>query len=152
MALVLGAGSTHELLSAFRDMLERWRLTLLLFCFLFCPNARAEQMIQPGGIIRDLGARAAGTDPAQLRHDEPAASLPRSRLGPESKASQPGRPKLGSALGALVVTRDLELPGTRAVGFRLIPTKKAIGGDAGIPLVLRAKIGKSIGLVVGGRF
>ena len=89
------------------------------------------------------------THQKQTARDEPPASLP--KLG---GTSPPGRRNnFRKALGVLFVTRDLEIPGAKNLGVRLIPTRKALGGEAQIPFVLRAKVSASrFGLEVGGRF
>jgi hypothetical protein len=51
------------------------------------------------------------------------------------------------------VTRDWRIPGTDVLGFRLIPTRKALAGELKIPVVLRVRLAKErLGLDVGGRF
>lgn len=109
-------------------------------------------MIRPGRFIREMTSRAAnGNDNRTLSRDETLASLPRFSGRPSSG----GNTQLRRALGALVVTRDLEIPGTRCLGLgvRLIPGKKALGGDAQIPFVFQAGLGANrLGLKVGGRF
>jgi len=45
-----------------------------------------------------------------------------------------------SVLGALLITRDLPLPGASFLALRLIPTRRALGGEFQAPIVLRPRL------------
>lgn len=132
-------------------MVGRVGAFMFLFVLVTFP-ARAERMIRPGYFIREVTSRAAnGTDNRALVREEPLASLPRGIARSPNKRNGAFR----KALGALVVTRDLEVPGARCLGLglRLIPGKQALGGEAQLPFVVQAGLGPSrVGLKVGGRF
>ncbi len=43
-------------------------------------------------------------------------------------------------LGALIITRDLTLPGAPFMALRLIPTRRALGGENAVPIVVRPRL------------
>jgi hypothetical protein len=55
--------------------------------------------------------------------------------------------------GALVLTRDLQVPSVKHLALRPIATRRALGGDSGSPFVFKLKISPNrMGLDLGGRF
>jgi hypothetical protein len=110
-------------------------------------------MIRPGGLVRQATSRSSFDESAapEQREDEATpASLPRRAAAPQPNGKAAHFRK---AIGRLVLTRDLQIPGTNALGFRLIPTRKALGGEKKIPFVFRVRFTKQrLGLDLGGWF
>ncbi len=58
-----------------------------------------------------------------------------------------------SVLGKLVITRDLELPGSGTVAVRLLPTSSALAGQSRSAIVLRPRVdGSKYGFHLAARF
>ena len=58
-----------------------------------------------------------------------------------------------SVLGKLVITRDLELPGSETVAVRLLPTSSALAGHSRSAIVLRPRVdGSKYGFHLAARF
>ncbi len=108
-------------------------------------------MIRPAGFVRHVTSRAHDEQGAAVRDaDVTQASLPRRAERPPPNGK---RNNFREMVGTLLVTRDLQIPGTDCLGFRLIPTRKALGGEVTIPFVFRVRFAKNrLGLDVGGRF
>jgi hypothetical protein len=119
--------------------------------FLLTPSAAlADRLIQPGGLIREVTSRVRDVQVATAHRvrDESPASLSRSPA-----ALPPKRAGVRSALGRLVVTRDLQIPGVTFLAFRPLPTSKALGGERSVPFVFKFAIEtQRVGVDLGGRF
>lgn len=55
-------------------------------------------------------------------------------------------------LGHLVITRDLELPGSSGVAVRLLPTSHALAGDSHSRFVVRPRVQGAYGVHLAARF
>jgi hypothetical protein len=132
----------------------------VLVCVLLTPgSARAERLFWPGDLVfsvREIsGMRKLVTSPSEW----PSFSAG-GRTGSAAFANRqgvaPGTPSAvySRAFSALVVTRDLVLPGMPFLGVRLIPTRRALGGESQIPIVFRPLVigAGSVGLDATARF
>ena len=133
-------------------MPHRVGLGSLLVCLLLTGTASADHLVRPDGLFHEVTSREhsnANALVAELRAREDTRASG-SKL---SGAQGPTRTNFRRALGTLIVTRDLAFPGFKTLGFRLIPTKRALGGDANIPFVFQLRLSSHrMGLDVGGRF
>jgi len=113
-------------------------LLSMVLATLLCPAlARAEGLFKPTELVR--GA----TDANGLRNLVSAPSewvLNLGCSGPPNSRSARAHKSFRQMLGALVVTRDLRLPGAPFLGLRMIPTRRELGGDSRIPVVLKPRI------------
>jgi hypothetical protein len=118
--------------------MREWAVRVFLGVVCLSAPARAETRLRPQELVQ------AATDVSGLRRlvTSPSEWL----LGSISGAHSPRRAASGSAvsysrlLGALVITRDLRFPGAPFMAFRLIPTRRALGGDLAVPIVLRPRL------------
>ncbi len=98
----------------------------------------------PAALCLPPGAEVSETPP-------PAADTPRkkksgvARCGPEGCGYK-------ALLGHLVITRDLELPGSSSVAVRLLPTSHALAGDSRTPIVVRPRVQGAYGVHLAARF
>ena len=117
--------------------MREWVVRVFLGVVCLSAPARAEIRLRPQELVQ------AATDVSGLRRlvTSPSEWL----LGPISGTHSPRRPGSASAasysrwLGALVITKDLKLPGA-PLAFRLIPTRRALGGELAVPIVLRPRL------------
>jgi hypothetical protein len=65
----------------------------------------------------------------------PSADAPR----PQTAKKKSSKPNYKALLGELVITRDLQLPGS-AVSVRVLPTSSAIGGGTSAPIMVRPRV------------
>jgi hypothetical protein len=125
--------------TAFSRAMRARALWVLLGILAFSVPSRADRLFRPHGLVR--GA----TDPASTRQLMTSPSEWVSSLVPSGTPSMTGpggRAPLGfpGFFRGLVVTRDLILPGAPFLALRLIPTRRALGGDTQVPIVLRPKV------------
>jgi len=100
--------------------------------------SRAESRLRPGDLVQ------AATDVSGLRRllTSPSEWVLGAPGGTPGARGASGRPGVSYSrwLGALVITRDLRLPGTSFMAFRLIPTRRALGGEIQVPVVFRPRV------------
>lgn len=65
----------------------------------------------------------------------PSAEAPR----PTKAKRKAAAPNYKAILGELVITRDLQVPGS-AVSVRVLPTSSAIGGGTSAPIMVRPRV------------
>ena len=119
--------------------MREWVFRVFLAVVCVSGSSRAESRLQPGELVQ------AATDVSGLRRlvsspSEWMASLTSGGAAPvRGKGARPGL-SYSALLGALIITRDLRLPGASFVALRLIPTRRALGGDSQIPVVVRPRV------------
>jgi hypothetical protein len=111
-------------------------LWILVGIGLFPATSRADRLLNPGEFVRD------GTEGANLRKlaTHPSEWAPGLGSSGTRRAGSRSSLSLRDLLGALVITRDLEMPGAPFLGLRVIPTKKALSGESLIPFILRPRL------------
>lgn len=67
--------------------------------------------------------------------ETPTADAPR----PQKTKKKSSAPNYKALLGELVITRDLQVPGS-AVSVRVLPTSSAIGGGSSAPIMVRPRV------------
>jgi hypothetical protein len=67
--------------------------------------------------------------------ETPSADAPK----PQKAKKKSGKPNYKALLGELVITRDLQVPGS-AVSVRVLPTSSAIGGGTAAPIMVRPRV------------
>jgi hypothetical protein len=112
-----------------------FRLSLGLVCL--SGSARAESLVRPGDLFQGAtdvsGLRNLLTSPSEWIQGAIGATL-----GARS-SGQLGM-SYSRALSALVVTKDLRVPGASFMALRLIPTRRALGGELQVPVVVRPRL------------
>jgi hypothetical protein len=116
-----------------------WDIWILLGVLCVSVSSRAESRLRPHELVQ------AATDASGLRRQVTSPSewpVNFGTWGPAGARAAGTRIGLGyrTLLGALVITRDLPLPGTSFLAFRLIPTRRALGGEIEVPIVLRPRV------------
>ena len=114
-----------------------WAVRVFLAVLCVSGASRAESRVRPHELVQvptDVsGLRRLLTSPSEWWLG-PVPGMPGARPGNRSAL------RFSSVLGALVITRDLMLPGTSFLAFRLIPTRRALGGEVQAPIVLRPRL------------
>lgn len=98
----------------------------------------------PAALCLPPGAEVSGTPVA-------SAEAPRARKSPVARCGPEGC-GYKALLGHLVITRDLELPGSSSVAVRLLPTSHALAGDSRTPIVVRPRVQGAYGVHLAARF
>lgn len=119
--------------------------------------ARAAELIRTGS-LNDPAVRLAPVGRAELAltlsplaavevADDSTAATPQPRHPPaKTHRTAEHRCNLVSACGyhkvlsELIITRDIEVPGTQLLALRLIPTSNALAGTSTAPIVVKARV------------
>jgi hypothetical protein len=115
--------------------MRSWVLWVLVGMGVSCP-ARAERLLAPNAIVRG----AAEASHLKKLVTSPADWAATFALAAPAPAPAPGRIDLRNAFGKILITRDLTLPGLSFLALRLIPTRRALGGDGRSPVVIRPRV------------
>jgi hypothetical protein len=117
--------------------MREWVFRVFLGVVCASGPARAESLVRPGDLFQSA------TDVSGLRNllTSPSEWIQSATGGtPGARGSgQPGT-SYSQALGALVVTKDLRVPWASFMALRLIPTRRALGGDLQVPVVVRPRL------------
>ena len=116
-----------------------WDVGILLGVLCLSASSHAETRLRPHELVQ------AATDVSGVRRLVTSPSewpVNFGTWGPAGARGVGSRLGVGykTMLGALVITRDLRLPGTSLLAFRLIPTRRALGGGIEVPIVLRPRV------------
>jgi hypothetical protein len=113
----------------------------------------ARTAIALGFLVMTLAAPALAEEPAADYGRKELSQLPQSLNlpshaveTPSAEAPRPAKAKKKSSgpnykaiLGELVITRDLQVPGS-AVAVRVLPTSSAVGGGTSAPIMVRPRV------------
>jgi hypothetical protein len=119
--------------------MREWAVRVFVAVVCVTGPASAETRLRPQELAQAAtdvsGLRRLVTSPSEWLLGPASAGTPASRAAGNRPALSYSR-----LLGALVITRDLRLPGAPFMAFRLIPTRRALGGDLAVPIVLRPRL------------
>jgi hypothetical protein len=91
---------------------------------------------EPG---RSYGRDELSKLPETLTLPSNAVATPSAEAPRPQKAKKKSAPNYKALLSELVITRDLQLPGS-AVSVRVLPTSSAIGGGSTAPIMVRPRV------------
>src|SRR5688572_3950661 len=119
--------------------MREWAFRVFLGVVCVSGSSRAESRVRPGELVQAAtdvsGLRRLLTSPSEWM----LGSTSGGTSGARGKGGAPGV-SYSQMLGALIVTRDLRFPGTSFLALRLIPTRRALGGEIQVPVVLRPRV------------
>ncbi len=116
-----------------------WALWVVLGIGVFPATARAERLLEPGEIVRDA-AEGLHVRKLMVTPSEWASTFAQSFAATAPGTGGRGRINYPQVLSKLWITRDLSLPGLPFLAVRLIPTRRALGGEGPCPFVLKPRL------------
>lgn len=119
--------------------MRHWVLWAALGMGVFPSTSRADLLLEPGAIVRGAAEgshlKKLVTAPSEWSVTfAPGGAPPAPGSGTRARVDYP------SLLSKLVITRDLSLPGLSFLALRLIPTRRALGGEGPSPVVIRPRV------------